>query len=58
MLRGLFRRKKLTRAELAEQERARREAQKARHRAELEMAKQRDYVEGYLDSHPPASGPF
>jgi hypothetical protein len=56
MWRRLFRRRKLTQAELAEQERLRREAQKARHQAELEMAKQRGYVEGYLDSHPPGGG--
>jgi hypothetical protein len=48
-----FRRRKLTQAELAEEERARREAQKARHQAELDMAKQRGYIEGYLDSHRP-----
>jgi hypothetical protein len=56
MWRRLFRRRKLTQAGLAEQERLRREAQKARHQAELEMAKQRGYVEGYLDSHPPGGG--
>ena len=53
MWRRLFRRRKLTQAELAEEERARREAQKARHQAELDMAKQRGYIEGYLDSHRP-----
>jgi hypothetical protein len=53
MWRRLFRRRKLTQAELAEQARFQREAQKARHQAELDMAKQRGYVEGYLDTHPP-----
>jgi hypothetical protein len=57
--RRLFRRKKkLTQAELAEQERLNRDAQQARYRAELEMAKQRGYIEGYLDRHPPGGGPF
>jgi hypothetical protein len=51
--RKLFRRKKLTQAELAEQARLQREAQNARHQAELDMAKQRGYIEGYLDSHRP-----
>jgi hypothetical protein len=53
MWRRFFRRRKLTRAELAEEERLRRETQKARYQAELEMAKQRGYIEGYLDTHPP-----
>jgi hypothetical protein len=54
--RRLFRRKKLTQTEVAEQERLNRNAQQARYRAELEMAKQRGYIEGYLDSHPPGGG--
>jgi hypothetical protein len=53
MWRRFFRRRKLTQAELAEQARSQREAQKARYQAELDMAKQRGYIEGYLDSHPP-----
>jgi hypothetical protein len=51
-----FRRKKLTQAELAEQERLKREAQQARCQAELDMAKQRGYAEGYFDSPPPPPG--
>jgi hypothetical protein len=38
---------------LGEQERLRREAQKAQYQAELDMAKQRGYIQGYLDIHPP-----
>jgi hypothetical protein len=56
MWRRLFRGKKLTQTELAEQERLNRNAQQARYRAELEMAKQRGYAEAYLDRHPPTGG--
>jgi hypothetical protein len=53
MRRLLFRRGKRTQAELAELERARREAKKNRHRAEAEIALRNAHVEGYLDRHPP-----
>jgi hypothetical protein len=53
MWRRFFRRRTLTQAELAEQARLQREAQRARYLAELDMAKQRGYIEGYLDSHRP-----
>jgi hypothetical protein len=55
MLRNLFRRKKLTQAELAERDRLRRDATKARHRAEAEMARQRGQVES---RQPPDAGGF
>jgi hypothetical protein len=59
MLRSIFRRRKLTQVELAEQERLRRDAAKARHEAEAEIAMQRGKIEGYLDRHPPdAGGPY
>jgi hypothetical protein len=58
MLRRLFWRRKLTQAELAERERLRRDAAKARHQAEAEMAIQRGQIEGYLDRHPPDAGGY
>jgi methylphosphotriester-DNA--protein-cysteine methyltransferase len=58
MLRRFFRRKRLTPAELAERERLRSEAQKARHSAEAEMAVQRGRIEGFSDTQPPAGPPF
>jgi hypothetical protein len=53
MLRRVFRRRKLTQAELAERERLQRDGAKARRQAEAEMAIQRGQIEGYLDRHPP-----
>jgi hypothetical protein len=56
MRRWIFRRRKRTQAELAEQEQARRDAEKARHEAERDMAIQRAQIEAYLDRHPPDDG--
>lgn len=56
MRRWIFRRRKRTQAELAEQAQARRDAEKARHEAERDMAIQRAHIEAYLDRHPPDGG--
>jgi hypothetical protein len=56
MLRWLFKRKKLTQRKLAEREQLRRDAVKARHRAEAETALRNAKVEGYLERHPPGDG--
>jgi len=55
LLRNLFRRKKLTQAELAERDRLRRDAAQARHRAEAEIAAQRGQIES---RQPPDAGGY
>jgi hypothetical protein len=63
MRRWIFRRRKRTQAELGELAQAQRDAEKARHQAERDMAIQRDHIEAFLDRHPPPfdsgqGGPF
>jgi hypothetical protein len=57
MLRRLFRRQELSPEEVAERQRLNREAEKARYRAERDMAMQRGQIEGFFDRDHLGGGP-